>query len=102
VINTEFGRTPFEQGRKGRGHWPFGYPVLFIGGPVRRRGIYGSLDENAIASTHSTPTENRIAVLMAMGIHPFDTESFNVGDVVGAADEANAAEWIIANHLGVS
>lgn len=102
VINTEFGRTPFEQGRKGRGHWPFGFPVLFIGGPVRARGIHGALDEGAIATVHSTPTENRIAVLLAMGIHPFETESFNVGDVVGAANEADAAEAVIANQLGVS
>jgi hypothetical protein len=100
VINTEFGRTPFEQGRKGRGHWPFAYPVLFIGGPVRTAGIHGIVAPDATAEVFATPTENRIAVLLAMGIYPFDTESYNVGDVRGAADEQDAIEAVLAMQLG--
>jgi len=103
VINTEFGRTPFEQGRKGRGHWPFGYPVLYIGGPVRdaQRGVHGVLESDGTASAFTTPQENRIAVLLALGIYPFNTESFNVGDVVAAATEDGAARQVLQNNLGI-
>lgn len=82
IINTEFGRTPDEQGTRGRGHWPGGYPVVMMGGPVRRGGaaVVGGIDRNALAVSGATPVSNRVAVLLALGIWPFEQESFNVAD----------------------
>src|SRR6185295_1880492 len=39
VLTTEFGRTPYAQDKgKGRNHWPYGYPIVFMGGPIRSAG----------------------------------------------------------------
>lgn len=107
IINTEFGRTPHgenpdEAGRWGRGHWPNGYPVLYLGGPVRaaNKGIYGATDGGATAITAVTPAEHRIAALLAMGIWPFHTDGFNVSDSPDAASEGGAAQTIIERVFG--
>jgi hypothetical protein len=102
VLTTEFGRTPAPQGGgKGRNHWPYGYPITFIGGPVQK-GVFGACgpDGRAIGDV-STPQENRIAALLALGIWPFAQESYNVADVPGAANEAMAAELVKQRQLGL-
>ena len=105
VLTTEFGRTPYAQGGgKGRNHWPYGYPITFIGGPIRpaNKGVFGACgpDSRAIAGS-STPQENRIAALLALGIWPFAPESYNVSDVPGATTEANAAALVRQRQLGI-
>ncbi len=44
VFATEFGRTPFTQGKDGRDHNPFGFS-LWMAGAGLRPGTYGSTDE---------------------------------------------------------
>jgi len=105
VLTTEFGRTPFAQDSgKGRNHWPYGYPITFIGGPIRasNKGVFGACgaDGRAIVSS-SSPQENRIAALLALGIWPFAQESYNVSDVPGATNEANAAALVKQRQLGL-
>lgn len=101
LLTTEFGRTPYAQGDTGRNHWPYGYPVVFIGGPVQS-GVFGATGSDAIATTtSSSPQENRIAALLALGIWPFAQESYNVSDVPGAFEEAEAAHQVLERQLGV-
>jgi hypothetical protein len=104
VLTTEFGRTPTAQGNgKGRNHWPYGYPITFIGGPIRaaNKGVFGATGPDAKATPNSsTPQENRIAALLALGIWPFAQESYNVSDVPGAGTEAEAAELVKKRQLG--
>ena len=106
VLTTEFGRTPYAQGGgKGRNHWPYGYPITFIGGPVRAasKGVFGACTADGMATaTSSTPQENRIAALMALGIWPFAQESYNVSDVPGATTEAEAAKLVKQRQLGIT
>ncbi|HWB75653.1 MAG TPA: DUF1501 domain-containing protein [Nannocystaceae bacterium] len=112
VINTEFGRTPGRQpegGATGTNHWPWGYVSIFIGGPVRSRGCYGAItyapgdvNTNGYASEYATPAENRMMVLQAMGIYPFSSQSYAVGDVRGGVtDEVEATTRVRDIYLGV-
>src|SRR5262249_374217 len=63
IINTDFGRTPGAEGttKKGRGHWPFGFPIILIGGPVSsaNHGIYGACGPDAKATLAIKPQEHR-------------------------------------------
>ncbi|MCE9530805.1 MAG: DUF1501 domain-containing protein [Planctomycetes bacterium] len=54
---SEFGRTPFSQGGKGRDHNPFGYTMWLAGGGVRGGQAIGSTDEFGLKAV-----ENRISV----------------------------------------
>lgn len=102
AITTEFGRTPQrEDARAGLGHWPSGYVAVLIGGPVRA-GVAGAIDERGVATRWATPTELRIALLMALGIYPFDAGAFGAGEVQGAADARAALRRIEAFVLGAS
>lgn len=102
ILTTEFGRTPYKQGAKGRNHWPYGFPIVFIGGPVRaeNKGVFGACGEDGYANLASTPQENRMAALLALGIWPFAQESYNVSDVPEAANEIEAARWVQQRQLG--
>jgi hypothetical protein len=101
IFNMEFGRAPGAQnGGEGRNHWPYGYVQVYFGGPAQR-GIFGAIGESGHASVFTTPSENRIAALLAMGIWPFDALSFNVSDVPGAADEGAAVLSAMRRVLGV-
>lgn len=102
ILNTEFGRTPDPQGT-GRGHWPYGYPVAYLGGPIRpeNHGVFGALLGDATAGLHITQREHRVAALLALGIWPFSPESYNVSDVTDANSEAGAAASVIERVLGV-
>jgi hypothetical protein len=102
VLTTEFGRSPQKQGDRGRNHWPYGYPVVFLGGPVRARGVFGATGADARATLAGGPQENRVAALLALGIWPFAQESYNVSDVLGAATEAEAARLVLERQLGVA
>ena len=107
IVNTEFGRTPhgenLEAGRWGRGHWPYSYPVMYIGGPIttQNRGIFGATDAGAQALKAIEPQEHRIAALLALGIWPFDPDGFNVNDAVNKNGGAEAATSVITRVFGV-
>ncbi len=102
ILNTEFGRTPGTQNTNGRNHHPYGYVTAFIGGPIKpeHKGIAGAIGKTGQASAYSSPAENRVAALLAMGIWPFAQESFNVADVPAAKSELEAARLALKNFLG--
>jgi len=104
ILNMEFGRTPGLQKttNTGRNHWPYGYTQVYIGGPITnaQRGVYGAIPESGQASTYTTPTENRIAALLAMGIWPFDQSSFSSANVQDSSSESNAVRSVLSRVLG--
>jgi len=105
ILNMEFGRTPGLQKptqNTGRNHWPYGYTQVYIGGPITnaQRGVYGAIPESGQASIYTTPTENRIAALLAMGIWPFDQSSFSSASVQDSSSESNAVKSVLKRVLG--
>lgn len=104
ILNSEFGRAPGRQtaGSQGRNHWPSGFAQLYIGGPIREEqaGIYGHIDETGVATQFTTPAENRIAALLALGIYPFDPVAYSGSDAQGQTQEGPAARSIIQRVLG--
>jgi hypothetical protein len=100
ILNTEFGRTPTAQdGGNGRNHHPYGYVTAFIGGPAQK-GIAGAIGPDGNATMWGTPSENRIAALLALGIWPFAQEAFAVSDVPNATGEVDAAMRAMQRFLG--
>lgn len=107
ILNMEFGRTPGLQGANtGRNHWPYGYTQVYIGGPITKdqKGVYGVIPESGQAEVFTSPTENRIAALLAMGIWPFDASSFSSANVlidnVQAGSESLAVRSVLERVLG--
>jgi hypothetical protein len=103
VFNMEFGRAPGRQNNgNGRNHWPNGYVQIYFGGPIGpdQKGIYGQIEESGQAKIFTTPAENRIATLLAMGIWPFDAASYSGSDVQGQTEEGAAARNVIKRILG--
>jgi hypothetical protein len=105
LLTTEFGRTPEPEIGKplGLDHWPFGYVVVMIGGPIQKeqRGVVGHIDGRGYATDGFTPAEFRAALLLAQGIWPFTNESFAIGDVRGATTEIQAAQILREKLLGL-
>ncbi|MGH1341470.1 MAG: hypothetical protein ACRBN8_07965 [Nannocystales bacterium] len=111
VINTEFGRQPFQQGNgTGTNHHPGGYVQMFIGGPMSHPSlpnnligpsVYGAMSEtDGFATTAVSPAQSRMMVLQSLGIYPFSTQSYNVSDG-GYIDEVEAATAIRDEFLGL-
>jgi len=102
VLTTEFGRTPYKQGLKGRNHWPYGFPIVFLGGPIQSEnaGVHGACGEDGLATLASSPPENRIAAFLAHGIRPFAPESHHVSQLPGAANEIRTDPAVQARQLG--
>lgn len=100
AITSEFGRTPHrEDHREGLGHWPAGYVAVLLGGPIDAPAVAGAIDPlTGAASEWATPAELRMALLVSLGIYPFDVGGFGVADVKGAAD-ARGALVRLRNHL---
>jgi hypothetical protein len=102
ILNTEFGRTPgLQMGPgSGRNHHSQGYVTVFLGGPVEGRSIAGAIDLQGDATEFVTPTENRIAALLAMGVYPFSADAFSLSDVSGARNEPEAVRRALSRVLG--
>ena len=104
IMNMEFGRTPGLQNttNTGRNHWPYGYTQVYIGGPITnaQRGVYGVIPQSGQASVYTTPTENRIAALLAMGIWPFDSSSYSSASVQESGSESLAVRSVLKRVLG--
>lgn len=60
IMVGEFGRTPkFENGDKGRGHWPNAYTALLAGAGIRGGAVYGASDkEGAFVKSDPVSPEN--------------------------------------------
>lgn len=105
ILNTEFGRTPWVQERSdfGRNHHPYGYVTAMIGATITgaEKGVFGAIGPDGRAEAAATPSENRIAALLSLGIWPFSPEAFAVSDVTGAVSEEDAAAKATARALGV-
>lgn len=103
ILNQEFGRAPGSQnGGFGRNHWPYGYMQVYLGGPITKdqSGVFGAIPESGQATVFTTPTENRIAALLAMGIYPFDSAGFSNSDVQGQGSDAGAIADVTKRVLG--
>ncbi|MET0283938.1 MAG: DUF1501 domain-containing protein, partial [Polyangiales bacterium] len=105
ILNQEFGRTPYAQnGGNGRNHWPYGYMQVYLGGPITKNeaGVFGTIEENGQATTLTTPTENRIASLLAMGIYPFSAVGYSNSEVQGQGQDAAAIKDVTKRVLGIT
>jgi hypothetical protein len=95
VLSTEMGRTPYpELGNiRGLNHWPYGFVVAVIGGPIgtEESGIVGSIGEDAKATSWVTPGEFRLGLLLAQGIWPFSHDAFAIPDVRNVTTELDGA-----------
>lgn len=102
LLTTEFGRSPFRQGDTGLNHWPYGYVVAAIGGPFdrERSGVQGAINVDGYATSWTTPSEFRAALLLSMGIWPFSNTAFAVGDVRDAQTAEDAAAYLREVVLG--
>ena len=88
---SEFGRTPFSQGGKGRDHNPFGYTMWLAGGGVKGGLAYGATDE---FGWHSVENKVHVHDLHATILHllgfdhtkltfKFQGRNFRLTDVAG-------------------
>lgn len=104
MLTTEMGRTPTiqEYSDGGLNHWPYGFVVALIGGPIKQgqSGIVGSIGEDARASTYVTPAELRAAILLAQGVYPFSREAFDPSDIRGEYDALEATRFLMSHVLG--
>jgi len=103
AITSEFGRTPArEDHREGLGHWPSAYVAVLIGGPITAPAVAGAIDPRSGAATRfATPTELRMALLLALGIYPFDLGGFGASEVLGGGDTRAALLRLRGEILGV-
>jgi hypothetical protein len=70
VWGTEFGRTPGEQGNKGRDHHPFGFSVWMAGGGIKGGIAHGATDPlgfHAVENRHYV-TDLHATVLHQLGL----------------------------------
>lgn len=68
----EFGRTPMQQGNKGRNHNPYGFTIWMAGGGVNAGKVIGATDEIGLrAVDQPQPVKNLHAtILTALGLNP--------------------------------
>jgi len=72
VWATEFGRTPGEEGSKGRDHHPYGFSVWLAGGRIKGGIAHGSTDEigfHAVENRHYV-SDIHATVLKQLGLDP--------------------------------
>ncbi|WP_293258143.1 DUF1501 domain-containing protein [Nannocystis sp.] len=103
AITSEFGRSPDrEDDRNGLGHWPGAHVAVLIGGPIDAPAVVGAIDrDSAQAIDHASPAELRMALLLALGIYPFDLGGFTPDAVRGASDPRSALLRLRTELLGV-
>ena len=59
-------------------------------------------EDQGFAQSYISPAENRMLVMMALGIYPFSSQTFAVGDVAGGVkDELAAATRLAQVYLGL-
>lgn len=109
VINTEFGRTPLRGGADGRDHYPLGYAVALLGGPIAARGIAGSMTSSTVPVAMGpafSPTDVIGGVLLAAGINPTHPNIFAVGDftsrITASVTESSVRRELARRILGLT
>lgn len=73
VMVGEFGRTPkFENGDKGRGHWPHAYTALLAGAGIRGGMVHGASDKEGawVKDAPVTPENFGATLFHALGVPP--------------------------------
>ena len=103
IINAEFGRDPMIDGSQSRNHWPYGYTVVMIGGPITAATppIHGGFSQEGFALPEFafSPTDLRGALLLAAGVDPFAPDNFRVDDFSAALRLNSITEAEIRNRL---
>lgn len=102
IITTDFGRTPFKSignavnlASTGRDHWPQAYVNVLIGGPITTKAVIGSInDAPDLAGLPDppmggmdfsfSPTDVHAAAMVAVGINPFESENYAVGQLTAS------------------
>ena len=88
VLTTEMGRRPFLGSTNGRDHWAPGTVQILLGSPGQR-GIAGTM-KNSVAKTFGPTAESlssfeaqhaRAAILIAAGVDPITTETFQQSEL---------------------
>jgi len=70
----EFGRTPMQQGNKGRNHNPYGFTIWMAGGGVNAGTVIGATDEIGLRAVEQPQSVKNLhaTILTALGLHPDD------------------------------
>ncbi len=119
VFNTEFGRA-FSASDTGSDHCPAGFAVALLGGPIAQGdgGVVGRLpftsaddgaarEAGAPATAARTgggqghnPTDLRAAIYQAGGVHPFQSDVFDVGESTASGTPGDAADDLATTLFG--
>jgi len=91
VFTSEFGRTPFAQGKDGRDHNPQGFSMWMAGGGIRGGTAYGSTDEWGYRAIENKVNVNDLHanILHLLGIdhtqltYHYSSRDFRLTDVGG-------------------
>jgi hypothetical protein len=108
-IHSEFGRN--HEGTNGTGHYPAGYPVLLIGGPIVNPGIAGNFTSPGaypVSDGNYGVAAVRASVALAAGLDPWHADMYSqshewLGNAVlgyGTPSAANVPE-LETNILGM-
>ncbi len=91
VFTSEFGRTPFAQGKNGRDHNPQGFSLWLAGGGIRGGTVYGSTDEYGYRAVVNKLSVNDLHanILHLLGIdhtrltYQYSSRDFRLTDIGG-------------------
>ena len=104
AVTTEFGRSPaLQPGLDGLNHWPHMTACALIGGPIDAPAIAGyARESDGIAMQAASPAELRAALLVALGVYPFDAGGLATSDIQGSDGDPTRALTRLPRHvLGV-
>ena len=91
VFTSEFGRTPFAQGKNGRDHNPQGFSMWLAGGGIKGGTVYGATDEYGYRAIENKLNVNDLHanILHLLGIdhtrltYQYSSRDFRLTDVGG-------------------
>ena len=89
--HSEFGRTPFAQGKNGRDHNPQGFSMWLAGGGIKGGTVYGATDEYGYRAIENKLNVNDLHanILHLLGIdhtrltYQYSSRDFRLTDVGG-------------------
>jgi hypothetical protein len=104
AVTTEFGRSPaLQPSLDGLNHWPHTTACALIGGPVDGSAVVGyARESDGVAAQAASPAELRAALLLALGVYPFDAGGLATSDIQGSdGDPGRALARLAYDLLGV-